>query len=241
MTRKHLLRATTDYISLEKNMVKYSDLVEIPVVENGEEFISIPSVSKDSIIGKYMGLNDMARDFPKICVRRSVKEKLAKVDNFIRNSNSTFRLMVTYGYRSLEVQEKYFIEQKNIISKSQIPKGSTIDEEVHRLIAVPCVSGHPTGGAVDVLIVNKDSYTPANFGSKIYDFSTKDIYTFSPYISEEAKKNRMLLRDAMMSQGFAPYDGEWWHFSYGDKEWAFYYKQVNAIYSQKKSSELMIY
>lgn len=241
MTRKHLLHAIIDYTSLEKNMVKYRDLVEISVVENGEEFVSIPSLSKDNIIGRYMGLNDMACDFPEICVRRSVKEKLAKVDNLIRSSNSAFRLMVTYGYRSLEVQEKYFIEQKNILSKSQIPKGSTIDEEVHRLIAVPFVSGHPTGGAVDILIVNKDSYTPVNFGSKIYDFSTKDTYTFSPYVSEEAKNNRMLLREAMMSQNFAPYDGEWWHFSYGDKEWAFYYKQFNAIYSQKKSSELVIY
>ena len=36
----------------------------------------------------------------------------------------------------------------------------------------------------------------------------------------------------MMKEACAPYDGEWWHFSYGDKEWAFYYKKEEALYDQ---------
>ncbi|QQR69366.1 MAG: hypothetical protein IPI58_01405 [Alphaproteobacteria bacterium] len=36
----------------------------------------------------------------------------------------------------------------------------------------------------------------------------------------------------MTSVGFAPFDGEWWHFSYGDREWAKYYGRSHAIYSQ---------
>lgn len=142
----------------------------------------------------------------------------------------------------LKCKKKYYNEEKEkiIMSGKPIPVGSSLDEEVHRLIAVPSVAGHPTGGAVDVVIVDKNSNTPIDFGSKIYDFKTKDCYTFSPYISEEAKKNRMLLRNAMMSQGFAPFDGEWWHFSYGDKEWAFYYKKDGAIYTQKQLSEVKV-
>ena len=27
------------------------------------------------------------------------------------------------------------------------------------------------------------------------------------------KENRKLLRDAMITQGFKPYDKEWWHFT----------------------------
>ncbi|MDR3125675.1 MAG: hypothetical protein LBU20_01195 [Candidatus Nomurabacteria bacterium] len=34
---------------------------------------------------------------------------------------------------------------------------------------------------------------------------------------------RFSILKPMMSQGFAPYDGEWWHFSYGDREWAAWY------------------
>jgi D-alanyl-D-alanine dipeptidase len=36
-----------------------------------------------------------------------------------------------------------------------------------------------------------------------------------------------------MRQGLAPFDGEWWHFSYGDREWAKYYEEeAAAIYDQ---------
>jgi hypothetical protein len=51
------------------------------------------------------------------------------------------------------------------------------------------------------------------------------------------RANRKMLRDAMMAEGFAPYDGEWWHFCYGDKEWAFYYKKDKALYNQVYSFE----
>jgi len=36
----------------------------------------------------------------------------------------------------------------------------------------------------------------------------------------------------MPARGFTNYAGEWWHFSYGDKEWAKYYGEQAAIYEQ---------
>jgi D-alanyl-D-alanine dipeptidase len=36
----------------------------------------------------------------------------------------------------------------------------------------------------------------------------------------------------MMQEGFAPFDGEYWHFSYGDKERAYYYCKPYAMYNQ---------
>ena len=71
-----------------------------------------------------------------------------------------------------------------------------------------------------------------NFGSKQYDYSTKKCYFFAQSISQNAKENRLLLRNIMIEAGFAPFDGEWWHFSYGDREWAYYYKKMKAIYNQ---------
>ena len=43
---------------------------------------------------------------------------------------------------------------------------------------------------------------------------------FAPGITEEQRENRLLLRRVMKEQDFAPFDGEWWHFSHGDREWA---------------------
>lgn len=235
--KERVLFVEQNYSLLESTMVKFKDLVNIPVVENNESFVFIRS-SGDGLIGQYKELSDMSSDFPEICVRHSVMDKLIEADKFIRDKDPSLRLMVTYGYRSLEIQEKYFNEKKEIKSQEPIPIGSSIDEEVHRLIAVPSVAGHPTGGAVDVTIVDINSGTQIDLGSRLYDFDTRDSYTFSPYINQEGKNNRMLLRKAMMDQGFAPYDGEWWHFSYGDKEWAFYYNQPCAIYEQKTIREV---
>lgn len=53
---------------------------------------------------------------------------------------------------------------------------------------------------------------------------------------EECLKNRRLLYYAMSEAGFASYEEEWWHFSYGDQFWA---KKNNceAIYGPTKFSE----
>ena len=37
---------------------------------------------------------------------------------------------------------------------------------------------------------------------------------------EEVRKNRRLLYHVMSAAGFVNYDGEWWHYSYGDRQWA---------------------
>jgi D-alanyl-D-alanine dipeptidase len=34
----------------------------------------------------------------------------------------------------------------------------------------------------------------------------------------------------MVAAGFAPFYGEWWHFSYGDREWAAVYGEPAALY-----------
>ena len=111
-------------------------------------------------------------------------------------------------------------------------------EYVHEKIAVPLVSGHPTGGAVDTAIYDNKENKILNFGSEILDYSTTQCYYENENISKEAKENRELLRKSMMEEGFAPYDGEWWHFSYGDKEWAFYYNKKKALYNQVDSSRV---
>jgi D-alanyl-D-alanine dipeptidase len=59
-----------------------------------------------------------------------------------------------------------------------------------------------------------------------------DTYVFSPFIARECWHNRQILRACMIKAGFAPFDGEWWHFSFGDREWACYFNQPTAIYSQ---------
>jgi D-alanyl-D-alanine dipeptidase len=55
-------------------------------------------------------------------------------------------------------------------------------------------------------------------------------YTYAPNISIEAKANRALMIDALTKSGFVNYPTEWWHWSYGDRYWAYHTGHSSAIY-----------
>lgn len=224
------------YKQLEEQLVKYRDLINVDVNENEDDFVTLDQKQPADfgVVGRYETLSDMKKNFPLVPVRREVKDRLDKVDMVLKKINKNLQLVVAYGYRNLEIQQKYFDEQKKAyLEKETLVQQEDIDELIHRVIAVPTVAGHPTGGAVDVFIEDNRDGTRLDFGAPLFTFDSKDVYSFSPFVSNEAKQNRQLLRKVLMSQDFAPYDGEWWHFSFGDKEWAFYYKKPYAIYEQK--------
>lgn len=215
-------------------MVKYRDLLKVKVKENKEPFVIIDQEIIRS--GYFKQMSDMKKFLKnKIYVRKTVFQKLIKAQKQLEKINPSFFLYVCYGYRSPEIQKKLFLKQLRKISQSPFfPNPQELYEEIHQYIAVPTVAGHPTGGALDLLILNIKQQKFLDFGSEIYDFSTKKGYTFFTRtgVSGTAKNNRLLLRKIMIKNGFAPYDGEWWHFSYGDKEWAYYYKKSYTLYKQ---------
>lgn len=231
------------YEQLENGFVTYADSKKMEVRENGEGFVSLPQtlIGNFGAIGRYGKLRDMESTFPLVPVREAVQKKLDQIDRAIKSTKKSLQLVVAYGYRSLEIQKKYFEEQeKKYREENGLDETEDINEIIHRKVAVPEVAGHPSGGAVDVFIDDTENLLPLDFGTPIFTLNSKDTYALSPYISEEAKKNRELLRKTMKSEGFAPYDGEWWHFSFGDKEWATYYKEQRAFYDQKKQEEVLI-
>ncbi len=220
------------YKQLENEMVRYKDLLTVNVFENNEPFIVI---NNTDILNRYLPeMSDMKKIFKnQVIVRKSVYEKLKTAQMCLQNKYPRFSFLLTYGYRSLEIQTERFLERLSNCSKKYFPNSRDLYEEVHRSIAVPTVAGHPTGGAIDITILDTQMNAVLDFGTKQYNYNTKDYYVFSSYISKKAKNNRMLLRSVMIDVGFAPFDGEWWHFSYGDREWAYYYKKTHAIYEQQ--------
>jgi D-alanyl-D-alanine dipeptidase len=215
------------YKQLELGMLKYVDLIDVLTRDNGESILVLKSENGllispiDDDMSKLTGSN--------IYVRKTVTEILNRVATRLKRVNKNYNLQIVYGYRALEIQKRLFKKFMNKYRKHF--SGTELLEAVHRNIAVPEISGHPTGGAVDLQIVENGK--PLEFGTKIWEFN-KDSYTFSPFITNTASKNRKLLRELMLSEGFAPFDGEWWHFSFGDREWAAYYGKSFAIYEQIK-------
>ena len=164
-----------------------------------------------------------------ILVRDTVAKNLAEVNKQLRNANN-LRLRIVYGFRHPKVQEKYFRERKEVLWREN-PSMSEYDliRLVHDFVAVPDVAGHPMGAAVDLTLVD-DSNNPVDMGNAISDYSDPDIIKTFAEVTSEQTLYRKILHDAMIAQGFAPFYGEWWHFSYGDREWATFYDKKKAIY-----------
>lgn len=214
------------YLSLEDKMLRYADLVGVPVQPVSEKLV--PIKPKTNLMARPID-NDMAAYTGNtIFVRKTVARKLELASKLLSKIDPSLQLQVVYGYRALSIQQKLFRKYKQQL-KTKYAGEEELLEAVHRLIAVPEIAGHPTGGAIDIQIVKFG--IPINMGTKIWEFNN-DSFTFSPFVSKQAQENRQLLRKLMMDIGFAPFDGEWWHFSYGDKEWAKYYNKPFAFFEQ---------
>lgn len=213
-----------------KKIFKYKELLPIISSENYDPIVSLNSYCPD-ILSVYEKKDMIHISGNDIYIRKTVAEKLCLINKKIKLKNPNLCLKVTYGYRHPDIQKRYFdkkMEEIKIINPNlseEELKGAT-----HNFVAVPEVAGHPTGGAVDITMAksNKD----IDMGTGIADYSDEDkIKTYSSKITKKQMENRMILHDLMISEGFAPFYGEWWHFSYGDREWALFYKKKQSIYS----------
>jgi len=77
--------------------------------------------------------------------------------------------------------------------------------------------GHCTGGALDVWLID-DKGEQIDTVSSANRFGTAPTYTLG--LTPEAERNRMILVETMLEQGFSNCRDEWWHYSYGDAGWA---------------------
>lgn len=215
---------------MERDILTYQDLVKIKSGENNERLVCLNEAVPE-IISKYQKIDMLDYIGDKIFVRKKVAVMLAKVSADLKKKHTDFKLKVVYGYRHPDVQILYFEKKKQDI-KMREPNLSEEDlrAKTHLFVAAPDVAGHVVGGALDITIA--DSKGDLDMGTSIADFSDQQkIQTFSSKITSEQKNNRMLLHGLMLKVGFAPFYGEWWHFSYGDKEWAAFYKHGQSLYS----------
>jgi len=88
--------------------------------------------------------------------------------------------------------------------------------DLFKLGFIASKSGHTRGSSVDLSIVEIKTNKEIDMGSS-YDFFGATSHSFHKKLSSRQEKNRMLLRNIMIKNGFKPYDKEWWHFTLVDE------------------------
>ena len=211
-------------------ILQYRDLVEIPVRESGEPMMVVQKFAPE-ILCRYEKMDMVPYLGNLFVLREGAMQRLKQAAKALRDEHPPFILRLAYAYRHPDVQRAYFEKKKKeIAAKNPSLSNEELVACTHLLVASPDVAGHPTGGAIDVTIM--DGEKDLNMGSGIADFSSDKIKTFAEGLTASQRNNRDLLRRMLMDAGFAPFNGEWWHFSYGDREWAAYTRQPEALYDQ---------
>ena len=114
------------------------------------------------------------------------------------------RQFVLWGIEDRDIRMKpYFypdLEKQKLFAKGYIAKQSS----------------HSRGSAVDLTLLDMKTGKELDMGSP-FDLFSELSHPDNRSITEEQYENRMTLRNAMLRNGFAPIDCEWWHFSLLDE------------------------
>ncbi len=210
-------------------ILDYEDVLRAQPGNSDEQLVDVRKYDS-SIVAEYEKQDMVPWVGTTILVRDTLARKLAIVNSELFQDKKV-RLKIVYGYRHPDIQKKYF-DQRMIALKAENPH--LTDEQLtrlaHNFVAVIDVAGHPTGGAVDLMLIDANGME-LPMGTRIADYADAEkIKTFASGLTVEQINNRALLHDVMIRQGFAPFYGEWWHFSYGDREWAAFYDKKIALY-----------
>ena len=73
-------------------------------------------------------------------------------------------------------------------------------------------SGHSRGSTVDVTLYDVRNECDVDMGGT-FDYFGYRSYPDYPYLTEQQKNNRNLLRSVMLKNGFRGIDTEWWHYT----------------------------
>lgn len=110
------------------------------------------------------------------------------------------RHFVMWGIDDLDLRMKPFfypgLEKQELFAKGYIAKQSS----------------HSRGSTVDLTLLDMKTGKDADMGSP-FDYFGEISHPEYKDITPDQLSNRMLLRDAMLRNGFAPIDCEWWHFT----------------------------
>jgi D-alanyl-D-alanine dipeptidase len=143
------------------------------------------------------------------------------------------RLQVAEGFRTAAAQLAIIDAYTESLRRAHADLGrDEITRLSSRFVAPLAVAPHVAGAAVDVTVVDSHG-EPLDMGTPIDatpEQSSGACFFDARDISADARANRALLAAAMHRAGLVNYPTEWWHWSFGDRYWAYVTGSRHAVY-----------
>ncbi|AIE83910.1 M15 family metallopeptidase [Fimbriimonas ginsengisoli] len=203
-----------------------TELRRIPIRENGEPLVDFLELCPE-----------LRLDRPRFTYRREtvmrkeVAERLCRANEALMRNG--LRIQVIEGWRAPLIQRRmYGAVWKQFKDLYPDRTDASLTRIVNRYSApmnlrVP--PPHTTGGAMDVTLTDLKG-RPLDVHSPFDWLDPRGFAFDAEGISDRARKNRDLLREAMTGAGLTNYPSEYWHWSYGDQGWAYRGGHPFALY-----------
>ncbi len=205
----------------------------IPIKDCGEKLVALSTIGAfayetpapyEAAGAPYHGISPFS-------LRSTVARKLLLAQAELHKTKPNWQIKVFDAFRPVAVQAHmvahtfYYIAKEmglNPLAVNDAERDSVL-AKVYRIWSPPnqdpaTPPPHSTGAAIDCTLVDEsgaevDMGSPIDFNG---DLSNPDYFkTINPTVHQ----HRIILRDAMQSQGFLQHNAEWWHYSYGDQYW----------------------
>ena len=151
---------------------------------------------------------------PRAYLTKEALTALAKAADDLRKQG--YRLLIWDAYRPQKAVDNFvaWIKDPNDPGdKTFFPELKKSDLVAGDYIATK--SGHTRGSTVDLTIIKKDGSFVDMGGT--FDLFSEISHQKYDKITKEQKKNRNILREAMLKAGFKGLYSEWWHFTLKDE------------------------
>lgn len=215
-------------------------VIAIPIQENGDSYIDL----KDQSLIAYGPSPEIPNNTDYTKMRKTVYDKLLQAQTQLPEG---IRFCLYECYRSLSLQTLLFTNRYTNVHQLH-PNWSEeqLFNETTKLIS-PIVNmdgsnnipAHSTGGAFDIYLIDENG-DPLDMGIHPKDWmEDKDgsiSQTNSMVISKQAQNHRAIMSGVLEAVEFANYPTEYWHWSYGDRYWAFQLGRSHAIYGPLQTS-----
>ena len=204
-------------------------IASISAHDNGEVMVALTSTSQLLLDTSAENLTHLGykTDFH---LRQTAASRLLQAAAYLPPN---LVLLVKECFRPIAIQERYF--SRYIGQLMELYPEMDMQSLVRlasRYVAPPELASHATGGAVDVALMT-DNGVLLDMGTP-YDAAPEECdescFTDAVNISNIAILSRTILKNAMSAAGFVNYPYEWWHWSYGDRYWAYVLGSATACY-----------
>ncbi len=186
----------------------------------------IAALNRVRILENHERLVDIREFCPRVIVREEacpyLRHTVAEMLNRAAESlPKSYRFKVATALRTLSMQRKGWDRafRRNQREHPDWPL-SALKRATNRFHAPydqPAPPGHCTGGAVDVLLLGPSGrQVDVTSPGKRWETAA----TWHPGLTDAAKRNRMVMVEAMLGAGFSNCRDEFWHYSWGDSAWA---------------------